>query len=108
MATSPRRPNQPRRVIYKPRYETPKTKRQWRISVFVRPVLYVLLLLGAVYIVIISPLFQIRKITVRGNNVVPTAEIQKEVDQALSETLLSRNILFLNAGHINDLVKSQN
>ncbi|MBI2797829.1 FtsQ-type POTRA domain-containing protein [Candidatus Saccharibacteria bacterium] len=108
MSKDTRRLGRTRRVVYQPHYETPKTKRQWRVSAFVRPLIYILLFLGAAYVVIISPLFQIRKITIRGNSVVVAGEVQKAVEQALSETPLSRNIIFLNTTQISDLIKSQN
>ncbi len=95
-------------MVYRPKYEPPKSKRQWRISVFVRPVAYTVVFVAVVYVVIISPVFQIRTIKVKGNSVVTTGDIQHIVEGGLNSSPLSRNILFLDTNQLVSELKGQN
>lgn len=93
---------------YQPKYEVPKSKRQWRISAFVRPVIYVVVFLLVGYVIIISPIFQIRTIKIVGNSVVSESDLKRAVEDSLSSSPLSRNILFVNSGQLATQLKSQN
>lgn len=93
---------------YQQKYDVPKSRRQWRISVFVRPMIYVIVAGVILYVIIVSPIFQIHNIKIKGNSVVAQSDIKRGIEDSLNSSPLSRNILFVNTNQLVSQLKQQN
>lgn len=93
-------------AAYRANYQPPK--RQLRLGRLWRPLLVIGLVIGAVYIVLFSPLFRVRSIAVRGNQQLTADELKKQTEAILSASFLGNNSLFVNPDEIGKRLKANN
>lgn len=93
-------------AAYRANYQPPK--RQLRLGRLWRPLLVVGGVVFVFYVVLFSPLFRVRNVTVRGNRELTSQELTKQTKAILAGSFLGTNSIFVNTDAIGKQLKADN
>ncbi|MDP4038428.1 MAG: FtsQ-type POTRA domain-containing protein [bacterium] len=93
--------------LYRPNYPKPQ-KRPFEFKHYFKLTLFILIAVFLIYIAFFSPFSQVGKITVVGKTTLPSDEITRQVNQAISASITGRSTIFLNTSQIEDQLINQN
>lgn len=106
MAKGGRQVNYGNSAAYRANYQPPK--RQLRLGRLWRPLLVFVGVIALLYVILFSPLFKVRTITVRGNRELTVAELTKQSQTILAGSFLGTNSIFVNTDGLGKQLKENN
>lgn len=93
------------RANYRVDYGAPRRKRHWRR--YTKPIFYLLVVLGLVYLLFGSGLFDIHHIKVVGAKTVPAQSVSDSLNKILDSSLFGRNTILLSTDKLSKQLMDQ-